>query len=81
MADDPNKLKELAENVLLKLANRIAGPLLIPIMLWGLHSLTNMHDDNIKMAQQLIDINHRVTSLEDWRNSRLASAIWSGADK
>ncbi len=68
-----NALENVAEHALLRLGNRIAGILAFPVLSFAAHTLVQVHDDNIKMAQQIAYHEQRIVKLEDWRSGNSAS--------
>lgn len=69
MPPKQTKIEQLTESVGLRLTNRVAGVLVIPILLWALADLAKMHDDNISMMERVGEHEKRITTLETWRDN------------
>lgn len=69
MAKTPNKIEQLAESVWLRLGNRVANIVALGVLGFAATQLVQIHDDNIKFSERIIDLDKRVVSIEHWREN------------
>ena len=55
MADTESKIAAVVDSIALKAISRISLALVVPISVWGITKLAEMHDDVIKLQTQVVE--------------------------